>query len=153
MFVKEVVQYTLQNVRRQELVKKRRLGSIAKGNREYKPRAVKEMAEVKPKTGPIIIDIFSPEPQESDDFILEISLSGSNEFKLIYGNDVPTLEHLVESIGKRHGLNQMQEIVGVKVKIGERVCHVNLDEPRDWRYISGLVIGSGGRAQVVVEVS
>jgi hypothetical protein len=113
----------------------------------------KETVEVKPQSSPPIVDVFSPEPQKPDDFVLETSLSGSSDFKLIHGSDVPTLEHLVELISRRHELNQNQGIVRVKVKIGQRICHINLDEPRDWKYISGLVVENGKRAELVFEVS
>lgn len=138
----------------------RTANTLNKTDREYKKKKVRrelclreDKVGAKPQTAPTILDISSPEPQKSDDFVLETSFFGSNSFMLIHGSDVPSLEHLVEKIGERHNLNRDQEIEEIKVKIGQRICNVNLDEPRDWRYISGLVVGNGGRAEVVFGVS
>lgn len=96
----------------------------------------------------------SQDPSQQLDFVFEISLVGSREFNLIHGVDVPTLDHFIEDVCRKYGLDQSEEdITGIKVKIGDRTCNVNLDEPRDWKYISRLVVENGGRAVVIVEVA
>lgn len=89
-------------------------------------------------------------PQTPLDFVLETRLSLSSEIKLIYGADFASLSNLVDRIRERHRLKSEQEILGIKVTILGKVFDVDLEEPRDWRYISGLIFENGSRAEVLV---
>lgn len=91
------------------------------------------------------------EPSQRPDFVLESSVCGSKTCELIHGTDVPTLELLIKVIANTHQLGDTK-VVGVALKIGNRVCELNMREPRDWEYISKLVTENGGRAEMVVEV-
>lgn len=92
----------------------------------------------------------APGPQKSLDFILETRLSISNEIKLIYGADFASLSQLVDRIRERHRLESEQQILGIKVTIRDKTFDVDLEEPRDWRYISGVIFENGSRAEVLV---
>lgn len=92
-------------------------------------------------------------PQERGlDFVLETSIEGPGEIKLIYGVDVPSLAQLVEMIRRKHHLKPEQDIRAMKVRIGGKIFSVDLDEQRDWKYISGVVVEYGGRAEMVVSI-
>lgn len=92
----------------------------------------------------------APSLQKSLDFILETRLSISNEIKLIYGADFASLSQLVDRIRERHRLKSEQQILGIKVTIRDKTFDVDLEEPRDWRYISGVIFENGSRAEVLV---
>lgn len=92
----------------------------------------------------------APDPQIPLDFVLETRLSLSSEIRLIYGADFASLPHLVDRIRERHRLRLEQEIVGIKVTILGKVFDVDLEEPRDWRYISEVIFENGSRAEVLI---
>lgn len=105
------------------------------------------------KTHPTFAKPKDPRKKRPD-FVFEVSLAGSNEFSLIYETDIPTLDHLIKGAFKKLGLDQEQEeITGVKVNVGDRTYNLSLDEPRDWGYISRLVVENGRRAKVAVEIA
>lgn len=113
---------------------------------------------------PIILDIDSEdefsvgtmEPPESreplavgqQNFILETNKFGSTEVIPIYGADVPTLAHLIEKICMEHGLEEYQILV-IKVKMGDRLFNLGLDDRRDWEHISRIIARNGSRAELV----
>lgn len=92
----------------------------------------------------------APDPQIPLDFILETRLGLLSEIRLIYGTDFTSLSHLVDRIREKHRLKPEQEIVGIKVTIQGKVFDVDLQEPRDWRYVSGVIFENGSRAEVLV---
>lgn len=81
-------------------------------------------------------------------FILEANRVGSSEITLIHSAHVPTLAHLVEKICKNDGLEEHQ-ILGIDVKMGDRLFNVGLDDRRDWVYISKVIFESGSGAELV----
>lgn len=88
------------------------------------------------------------QPPAARDFVLETSAE-SSEIKLIYGTDVPTLSHLVKKIHAKYGMGS-ELILGVKVVVGDRTFDVDLEDGRDWVYISTVVVENGARARMVV---
>lgn len=86
------------------------------------------------------------------DFVLETSLSGLNEIEIIHGANAPTLSHLMEKLCKKY-MFEPHDIMGVKVKIGDRIIKIDLDDSRDWEYISRITMESGSRAGMVVSTS
>lgn len=92
----------------------------------------------------------APDPQIPLDFILETRLSLLSEIRLIYGTDFTSLSHLVDRIREKHRLKPEQEIVGIKVTIQGKVFDVDLQEPRDWRYVSEVIFENGSRAEMLV---
>lgn len=87
-------------------------------------------------------------PKKQLGFILETNRVGSSEITLIHSAHVPTLAHLVEKICKKDGLEEHQ-ILGIDVKMGDRLFNVGLDDRRDWVYISKLIMESGSGAELV----
>lgn len=87
------------------------------------------------------------------DFTLETTIEGHCETRLMYGADVPSLDHLVKMIRKKHRLQPGQKIQSIKVKIGHKVFNIDLAEKRDWRYIAGVVAGGGKTAEMIVSVA
>lgn len=87
-------------------------------------------------------------PKKQLGFILETNRVGSSEIVLIHSVHVPTLAHLVENICKKDGLEEHQ-ILGIDVKMGDRLLNVGLDDRRDWVYISKLIMESGSGAELV----
>lgn len=144
-----------------------RLKRIGKERVEANQRAVsKAKIKVEPKDPPEVLNagsssyipattgsLTNSSMLQLTDFVLLASLIGTNRYKIIYGTNVPTLAHLVESISKVYGLGQDQEIVSISVRIGTRVCNVDLEESRDWRYISRLVVENGRRAEMIIGVT
>lgn len=124
-----------------------------------------ERPNAKPRGAPIILDTDSedessastteppPESREphvfgSRNFILETNQFGSSKIIPIYGVDVPTLAHLIEKICMEHGLEEHQ-ILRIKVKMGDRLFNLGLDDRRDWKHISGIITRNGSRAELV----
>lgn len=92
----------------------------------------------------------APGLQNPLEFVLETRLSVSNEIKLIYDANFASLSHLVDRIRERHRLKSEQQILGIKVTIRDKTFDVDLEEPRDWIYISGVIFENGSRAEVLV---
>lgn len=80
--------------------------------------------------------------------VLETNQIGSNDIILIHGADAPTLAHLVEKICSKHGLEEHQ-ILRIKVKIGDKLFNVGLDDGRDWAHILGVIARNGSGAELV----
>lgn len=124
-------------------------------------RRSKKTPSSRPRAAPVESDIdlgtatstieTCPEPvvpKKQLGFILETNRVGSSEITLIHSAHVPTLAHLIENICKKDGLEEHQ-ILGIDVKMGDRLFNVGLDDRRDWVYISKLIMESGSGAELV----
>lgn len=69
---------------------------------------------------------------------------------MIYTADFSSLSHIVETIHKKHYLKPEQKICGIEVKIGSKEFVVDMNEGRDWKYVSDMAVLNGGRAEMVV---
>lgn len=103
--------------------------------------------EERPSVVPEEHSSIAPEEHPSG-FILEANRVGSSEITLIHSAHVPTLAHLVEKICKNNGLEEHQ-VLGIDVKMGDRLFNVGLDDRRDWVYISKVIFESGSGAELV----
>lgn len=103
--------------------------------------------EKQPSIAPEEHSFVAPEKAPSG-FILEANRVGSSEITLIHSAHVPTLAHLVEKICKNNGLEEHQ-VLGIDVKMGDRLFNVGLDDRRDWVYISKVIFESGSGAELV----
>lgn len=130
--------------------------------RDRSPAAIVRLSS-RPRAAPVKLGIDSenecaattmgtcPEPvvpAKQLGFILETNRVGSSEITLIHSVHVPTLAHLVEKICKKDGLEEHQ-ILGIDVKMGDRLFNVGLDDRRDWVYISKVIMESGLGAELV----
>lgn len=95
---------------------------------------------------------LSSYPQDQPDLVLETTITGSSEIRLIYCPKNHPLSCFVRGVHRKYGLSPDQEIVGIKVKIGHKIFNVDLKECRDWMYISGVITKNGGKAEMVVSI-
>lgn len=128
---------------------------------ETKPKATSPATDTPPvtaETGSRHTVVFSASnttfsSSECSDFVLETCLGESPEIKLVYGANLLSLPNLIDKIRERHHLKHDQEILEMKIAIGDKIFDVNLKEPRDWKYISKDIADNGSRAQVLVSIS
>lgn len=90
---------------------------------------------------------------DQPDLVLETTVAGSGEIRLVYCPNNNLLSYFITEVRRKYRLRQEQEIVGIKVKTGDKMFNVDLDECRDWRYISGVIRKNGGRAEMVVSIN
>lgn len=86
------------------------------------------------------------------DLVLETTVTGSSEIRLIYCTNTYPQSCFVRELRRKHGLGREHEILGIRVKTGDKVFNVDLKEPRDWGYISGVIAKNGGRAEMTVSI-
>lgn len=86
------------------------------------------------------------------DLVFETTVTGSSEIRLIYCASTHPLAGLVGEVRRKCALRSVQEVKGIRVKTGEKVFSVDMQETRDWRYILGVVAENGGRAEMFVSV-
>lgn len=90
---------------------------------------------------------------DQPDLVLETTVAGSGEIRLVYCPNNNLLSYFITEVRRKYRLRQDQEIVGIKVKTGDKMYNVDLDECRDWRYILGVIRKNGGKAEMVVSIN
>lgn len=86
------------------------------------------------------------------DLVLETTITGSSEIRLIYCANTYPQSCFMREVRRKHGLGHEHEILGIRVKTGDKVFNVDLEESRDWGYISGVITKNGGRAEMTVSI-
>lgn len=84
------------------------------------------------------------------DLVLETTVTGSSEIRLIYCANTYPLSCFMSEVCRKHGLGRENQIMDIKVNTGDKVFSVDLKESRDWGYILGVVTKNGGRAEMAV---
>lgn len=86
------------------------------------------------------------------DLVLETTITGSSEIRLIYCANTYPQSCFMGEVRRKHGLGHEHEILGIRVKTGDKVFNVDLEESRDWGYILGVITKNRGRAEMTVSI-
>lgn len=85
--------------------------------------------------------------------VFETKLADTNQSRLIYASQTPTLALFLDKVHEKFTLKAHQQVQGINVWTGADFITVDLDEERDWVYIANCVAQDSTRLRVVVEVS
>lgn len=120
-------------------------------------RGVTLSSDPSPTPKSMFVEGFSRRPllshgQDQHDFVLETTVAGSSEIRLIHCSKNHPLAWFVRGVHMKYGLRPDQEIVGIKVKTGHKIFNVDLGESRDWMYVSTVIMKNGARAEMVISI-
>lgn len=90
--------------------------------------------------------------QNQLDLVLETTVTGSSEIRLIYCANTYPLSCFMSEVRRKHRLGRENRIMGIKVKTEDKVFDVDLKESRDWGYILGVITKNGGRGEMTVSI-
>lgn len=90
----------------------------------------------------------------SPDLVFKTRLVGSTKTKFLHASDVPTLGRFLEAVTSKWRLNAEQShIRSVMLRVAGEVYDIDPEDERDWDPMMKIAKGSGGIAEVVVEIS
>lgn len=90
--------------------------------------------------------------EDQSDFVLETTLAGSSEIRLIHCSKNHPLDLFVRAVRTKYGLRPDQEIVGIRVKSGQKTFKLDLGESRDWVYVSTVIMKNGAKGEMVISI-
>ena len=111
------------------------------------------------------ISISSPQPvytshpspsaaSSSPDLVFKTRLVGSTKTKFLHASDVPTLGRFLEAVASKWRLNaEKYHVRSVMLRVAGEVYDIDPEDERDWDPMMKIARGSGGIAEVVVEIS
>lgn len=95
---------------------------------------------------------LSDHNEDQSDFVLETTIAGSSEIRLIHCSKNHPLDLFVRGVRTKYGLRPDQEIVGIRVKSGQKTFKLDLGEARDWMYVSTVIMKNGAKGEMVISI-
>lgn len=106
-----------------------------------------------PEPAPTAAELPPPAVLHLPQLVFETKLAATNQSRLIYASQTPTLALFLDKVHEKFALKAHQQVQGIDVWTGTDFITVDLAEERDWAYIANCVARDSTRLRVVVEVS
>lgn len=99
------------------------------------------------------VETLSVAPQSLLGCVFETKIAGTNQFRIIYASETPTLALFIDKVYEKCALGPQQQIQGIDVWIGNDFITIDMEEEKDWGYITNCVVKNDARVKVVVEIA
>lgn len=91
-------------------------------------------------------------PSKPCEHVFETKIAGTNQLRLIYAAQTPTLASFIQKVHEKCALGPQQQIRAIDVGVGDDFIGIDLEEEKDWAYITNCVVKDGARVTVVISV-